>query len=122
METPDPMSGAAVATPDPAVTVAAKPATTKRATTRKGAAKPATKAKRARRKPDPIKAWVKRLERTRPGLVPFVLDGLVALYGQPVFEPVHDPTTELVLTILSQNSADINAEKAFESLRRAYPS
>ena len=27
-----------------------------------------------------------------------------------------------MLTILSQNSADVNAEKAFESLRRAYPS
>jgi endonuclease-3 len=35
---------------------------------------------------------------------------------------VHDPTSELVLTILSQNSADVNAEKAFEALRRAYPS
>jgi endonuclease-3 len=34
---------------------------------------------------------------------------------------VHDPTSELVLTILSQNSSDVNAEHAFESLRRAYP-
>ena len=30
--------------------------------------------------------------------------------------------SELVLTILTQNSADINAERAFESLRRAFPS
>ena len=35
---------------------------------------------------------------------------------------VHDPTSELVLTILSQNSADVNAEHAFESLRAHYPS
>jgi endonuclease-3 len=78
--------------------------------------------KKARKPPDPAKAWAKRLERTRPGLVPWVLDRLVESYGQPVRKPVHSPTTELVLTILSQNSADINAEKAFESLRRRYPS
>lgn len=78
---------------------------------------------RRRRKPtDPARAWAKRLERTRPGLIDFVLEGLASLYGHPIRNPVHDPTTELVLTILSQNSADINAEKAFESLRRAYPS
>jgi endonuclease III len=79
-------------------------------------------APRRRAKPDPAKAWAKRLARTRPGLVPFVLDGLAMAYGHPQFQRVHDPTTELVLTILSQNSADINAERAFESLRRAYPS
>ena len=39
--------------------------------------------------------------------------------GSPSSQRVHDPTSELVLTILSQNSADVNAEKAFESLRRA---
>ena len=32
-----------------------------------------------------------------------------------------DPTSELILTILTQNSADTNAEVAFEALRRAYP-
>jgi len=50
-----------------------------------------------------------------------VLDGLAARYGRPTWQRVHDPTSELVLTILSQNSADTNAEKAFEALRRAYP-
>ena len=40
----------------------------------------------------------------------------------PRWKRVLDPTSELVLTILSQNSADINAEKAFDALRRAYPS
>jgi endonuclease-3 len=73
-----------------------------------------------RRPADPARAWAKKLARTRPGLLPFVLDGLSA-YGRPTWARVHDPTSELVLTILSQNSADVNAEHAFESLRRAFP-
>jgi endonuclease-3 len=75
-----------------------------------------------RRKPDPIRTWVRRLGRTRPGLVPFVLDELAGEYGHPVWERRLDPTSELVLTILTQNSADVNAEVAFEALRVAYPS
>ena len=43
------------------------------------------------------------------------------MYGSPTWQRVHDPTSELVLTILSQNSADVNAEHAFEALRAAYP-
>jgi endonuclease-3 len=53
--------------------------------------------------------------------VEFVLDQVRTLYGEPTWQRVHDPTSELVLTILSQNSADTNAEKAFEALRMAYP-
>jgi endonuclease-3 len=53
--------------------------------------------------------------------VEFVLDQVNTLYGEPTWQRVHDPTSELVLTILSQNSADTNAEKAFEALRMAYP-
>jgi len=74
-----------------------------------------------RKPPDPAKAWAKRLARTRPGLVPFVLDALATRYGQHVWTQVHEPTSELVLTILSQNSADVNAEHAFEGLRARYP-
>ncbi len=33
-----------------------------------------------------------------------------------------DPLEELVLTVLSQHTSDANAERAFEALRRAYPS
>jgi endonuclease-3 len=54
--------------------------------------------------------------------MPFVLGSLRALYGRPVWQRVHDPTSELILTILSQNSADVNAEHGFESLRRRFPS
>src|SRR6186713_1867201 len=71
---------------------------------------------------DPGRSYAKRLERYRPGLVPFVLDGLASIYGHPVWERRLDPTSELILTILTQNSADTNAEVAFESLRAAYPS
>jgi endonuclease-3 len=51
-----------------------------------------------------------------------VLAALSAAYGRPAWERRLDPTSELILTILSQNSADLNAERAFESLRRAFPS
>jgi endonuclease-3 len=78
--------------------------------------------KRRRKSPDPIRAWVRRLERTRPRLVEDVLEGLASMHGHPVWERRLDPTSELILTILSQNSADLNAERAFESLRRAFPS
>ena len=75
-----------------------------------------------RRKADPIKPWAKRLKQSRPGLVEFVLDGVQSRYGIPQWQRVLDPTSELVLVILTQNSADINAEKAFDALRRAYRS
>ena len=78
--------------------------------------------KARRRKADPIRPWVKRLRTSRPELVEFVLDAVADRYGRPTWRRVHDPTSELILTILSQNSADINAEKAFEALRAAYPS
>jgi endonuclease III len=71
---------------------------------------------------DPGRSYAKRLERYRPGLVPFVLDGLASLYGHPTWQRRLDPTSELILTILTQNTADINAEVAFERLREAYPS
>jgi len=77
---------------------------------------------RRRRRVDPVKAWLRRLGRTRPNLVPDVLDGLATLHGRPTWERRLDPTSELILTILTQNSADVNAEQAFESLRRGFPS
>ncbi len=75
-----------------------------------------------RRPADPAQSWVRRLQRARPGLVGDVLAGLATVHGHPRWERRLDPTSELVLTILSQNSADVNAERAFESLRVAYPS
>ena len=42
-------------------------------------------------------------------------------YGRPTWQRRLDPTSELILTILTQNSADTNAEVAFEALRAALP-
>ncbi|HEY4227556.1 MAG TPA: hypothetical protein VGM49_04395 [Candidatus Limnocylindrales bacterium] len=95
----------------------ARPAATARPATRRKVVK-----RRARQKPNPYIAWAKRLGRTRPGLVDFTLDGLAEVYGRPPYARRWDPTSELVLTILTQNSADTNAEYAFIELRKAYPS
>lgn len=75
-----------------------------------------------RRKPDPVRAWTRRLDRYRPGLMADTLAAMAEMYGVPTWVRMLDPVGELVLTILSQNSADINAEKAFDALRSAYPS
>ena len=76
---------------------------------------------RKRAKPDRAKAWARKLARSRPGLMPWVLGQLDAHYGTPVWARVHDPTSELILTILTQNTADVNAEHAFDQLRARYP-
>jgi endonuclease III len=89
---------------------------------RPAAPKKVVKRRAKRRKPNPFIAWRKRLDRTRPGLTRFTLDGLRSLYGPQAWVRRWDPTSELVMTILTQNSADVNAEHAFEELRKAYPS
>lgn len=76
---------------------------------------------RKRKFSNPGRTWAKTLERYRPGLVHYVLDGLAGLYGRPTWQRRLDPTSELILTILTQNSADTNAEVAFEALRARYP-
>ncbi len=81
-----------------------------------------TTKRRARRTADPARRWAGYLRRYRPGLQRYVLDGLAGVYGEQHWEPRLDPTSELVLTILTQNTADVNAEKAYEALRNAYPS
>jgi endonuclease-3 len=71
---------------------------------------------------NPGATYARRLERYRPGLVAFTLAALEERYGVPTWERRFDPTSELILTILTQNSADTNAEVAFDALRQAYPS
>jgi endonuclease III len=84
------------------------------------AARPPRKPKR--KLADPVKAWASYLRRYRPGLAGYVLEQLTTTYGPQTWESRLDPTSELVLTILTQNTADVNAEKAYEALRAAYPS
>jgi len=87
----------------------------------KAVAKAKPKGKPKRRKADPVKAWVNRLNRYRPNLVDDTLGAMRDMYGTPIWQPFHDPTTELVLTMLTANSADINAEKAFDAMCRRWP-
>ena len=94
------------------------PPTTPRATKRPAA----RTAKRTRRPADPVRAWANYLRRYRPDLAGYVLERLTETYGPQAWEPRLDPTSQLILTILTQNTADVNAEKAFEALRAAYPS
>jgi endonuclease-3 len=61
------------------------------------------------------------LERERPCLVEFVLTSLQGLYGLPHWAPRRPPTDELVLTILSQHTSDLNAERAFDELVARFP-
>ncbi|MGD0877827.1 MAG: endonuclease III [Anaerolineales bacterium] len=46
---------------------------------------------------------------------------LLDFYGQPIWRNPLPPVDELVSTILSQNTNDINRDRAFESLRRNFP-
>jgi len=114
------MSPAARSTAGPAAKPAAKSAA-------KPAVKPAVKAKPKPRRPklDPAvvaRKWAVQLEKKRPGLMSFVLDRLAEVEGRPVWQHRLEPTSELILTILTANSADINAEVAFGALRDKYPS
>ncbi len=47
---------------------------------------------------------------------------LLDFYGQPTWRNPLPPVDELISTILSQNTNDINRDRAFESLRQRFPS
>jgi endonuclease III len=49
-----------------------------------------------------------------------VLDLLQKQYGQRSSVPSHDPLSELVQTILSQNTSDINSRPAFKALKSTF--
>jgi len=46
---------------------------------------------------------------------------LLNIYGQPTWHNPVPPVDELVSTILSQNTNDLNRDRAFESLRQRFP-
>ena len=83
---------------------------------------PTTPRKRKRKPVEPARAWANYLKRYRPGLVEFTLERLAERYGRPIWVPRLDAVSELILTILTQNTADVNAEKAFVALREHFPS
>ncbi len=63
---------------------------------------------RPRRTPAPLRptAIINRLTRESP---------------RTPWRPTHDPVTELVLTLLSQNTSDTNSGRAFQQLLKRYP-
>jgi endonuclease-3 len=66
----------------------------------------------------------RRTPRPKPG-APAIAEILARLddaYSVPEWRPHHDPVAELVLTILSQNTADTNSGRAFARLLQAFPS
>ena len=42
-------------------------------------------------------------------------------YGRPVLSPRYPPVDELVFTVLSQNTADVNTERSFAALKSRFP-
>lgn len=60
-----------------------------------------------------------------PGPSPHAVDvhaSLLAFYGEPIWRNPLPAIDELVSTILSQNTNDINRDKAFNALQARYPS
>jgi endonuclease-3 len=73
------------------------------------AAKPAAKAKR--------RSFV-----AAPYTPAEIIGLLTPVYGRPVAQPSYDPLAELILTVLSQNTADTNSGRAFVQMMRRYQS
>jgi endonuclease-3 len=57
-------------------------------------------------------------ERERLRRVIALLDDL---YGRPLWSPRYPPVDELVYTVLSQNTADVNTERTFAALKARFP-
>ncbi len=52
----------------------------------------------------------------------WIEEQLEKLYGRPQWKPRLPPLEELILTILTQHTSDKNAWRAYENLRKVYPS
>lgn len=50
-----------------------------------------------------------------------IYEELAACYGEPLWRNPLPPLDELVSTILSQNTNDLNRDRAFQALRQRYP-
>ena len=59
-----------------------------------------------------------RRDRDRLRRVTAILDDF---YGRPVLSPRYPPVDELVFTVLSQNTADVNTERSFAALKARFP-
>ena len=54
--------------------------------------------------------------------IPYIIDNLRSVYGVPRPERGLDPLDVLIETILSQSTSNANSERAFQSLKRRFPS
>ncbi len=54
----------------------------------------------------------------QPGLV---IERLVPVYGPVEWRQRMDPLDELIFTVLTQHTSDLNAERAFKQMRARYP-
>jgi endonuclease III len=61
-------------------------------------------------------------DRARRRLARRVMAALDEAYGRPQWSPRYAPVDELIYTVLSQNTADVNTERSFSSLRQRFPS
>jgi endonuclease III len=59
--------------------------------------------------------------RTFPG-IPLIRRLLLKAHGQPPPRPPSDPLDQLVATILSQHTTDVNSDRAFANLKERFPS
>jgi endonuclease III len=55
-----------------------------------------------------------------PTIAAEIYHRLLAAYGPPDWRPTNPALDELVLTILSQNTSDVNSGRAFEALKARY--
>jgi endonuclease-3 len=53
--------------------------------------------------------------------IKLISQGLIGVFGLPEWRPSLSPVDELVSTILSQNTNDVNRDAAFEQLKAAFP-
>jgi len=56
-----------------------------------------------------------------PESIPYILQNLEAVYGVPKLERGLDPLDVLIETILSQSTTNANSSRAFESLKKRFP-
>ncbi len=56
-----------------------------------------------------------------PAVAAEIYRRLMAAYGPPDWRPTNPALDELVLTILSQNTSDVNSGRAFAALQARYP-
>jgi endonuclease-3 len=56
-----------------------------------------------------------------PARLPVIIRFLDEEYWRPRWAPRYQPVEELVYTILSQNTSDVNSERALAMLRKKYP-